>query len=241
MIENAESAERPDLAVAELFTALARKLDAAADLSEVLHRTVTAAARNVPGAEHAGITVLTRKSAESPATTDELVRLLDQAQYATQQGPCLTAAADQADVVVVDDLQTDPRWPLFAAQVAAFGIASILSYRLFTSEDTIGALNIYASAPHSFDAESVRWGRMLAAHAALAMDRTRTVDHLTSALASRDQIGQAKGILMERYAITDDQAFELLIAASQNTNRKLRDIAADLAATGELPDPHEGA
>lgn len=219
----------------QLMAQLVRTWDAAPDLPTVLSRVVSAAVVNVPGAQYAGVTVLTKNSVESPTYSDELVRAIDLAQYEVGQGPCLTAAADNADVVVVDDVRHDPRWPAFSARIANTPIESVLAFRLFTAQDTIGALNIFASTAHAFDDEAVRIGEALATHAAIAIGNSRVYSNMTYALANRDRIGQAKGILMERYQLTEEQAFDLLIAASQETNRKLRDIAHDLTITRQLP------
>lgn len=223
--------------LAGVFADLARALHAEPDMDGVLQRTVLAAVRNVPGAELAGIAVLGKRSIRSVAASAPLVGLVDQAQYDAAEGPCLAVVADERNIVLVDDLATDPRWPKFAARAAELGVASVLSFQLSATGDTIGTLNLYAHAAHAFTEESVLVGTMLSAHAAIAMDATVAIDRLHQALAGRDVIGQAKGILMERYQLTDDQAFDLLIAASQHTNRKLHDIAADLVATGTLPDP----
>lgn len=231
------SAPESDAGLAGIFAELARALHAEPDMDGVLRRAVLAAVRNVPGAELAGIAVLGKRSVRSVAVSDPLVSVLDQAQYNTGEGPCLEAASDERNAVLVDDLAVDPRWPRFAARARERGVASALSFRLSATGDTIGTLNLYARGPHAFTDESVLVGAMLSAHAAVAMDATVAVDRLHQALAGRDVIGQAKGILMERYQLSDDHAFDLLIAASQHTNRKLHDIAADLVATGALPDP----
>lgn len=232
-------AARPesDAGLAGVFAELARALHAEPDMDGVLRRTVLAAVRNVPGAEFAGIAVLGKRSVRSVAASDALVSVLDQAQYDAGEGPCLEAVADERNVVLVDDLATDPRWPRFAARAKECGVASVLSFQLSATGDTIGTLNLYARGAHAFTDESVVVGAMLSAHAAVAMDATVAIDRLHQALAGRDVIGQAKGILMERYQLSDDHAFDLLIAASQHTNRKLHEIAADLVATGDLPDP----
>ena len=134
----------------------------------------------------------------------------------------------------VADLSTDDRWPEFAAAAVHLGVRSMLSFQLYTDADTIGALNIYAAGPNAFTDDSVRTGTLLATHAAVAAVAAAESGHMRIALQSRDVIGQAKGILMERFRITAEQAFDLLIAASQNSHRKLNEVAAELAATGEL-------
>jgi GAF domain-containing protein len=115
-----------------------------------------------------------------------------------------------------------------------YGIGSMLSLQLYVSGDNLGALNLHSTAPDAFNAESEHVGLLLAAHAAVAMASAQREEHLLRAMETRDLIGQAKGILMERHKITANQAFSLLIRASQNTNNKLRDVANHLTVTGEI-------
>jgi GAF domain-containing protein len=118
-------------------------------------------------------------------------------QYETGEGPCLDAARHQ-ETVRSDDLRTDTRWPRFARQAAALGVRSMLSFQLFAGGDSFGALNLYAADPAAFGPDSEKTGLLLASHAALAMAAARTEAGLLTALDSREMIGQAKGILMER-------------------------------------------
>ena len=226
---------RPD---PDLMAGLARQLAAEDSLDRLWRRVVDASVSQIDGAEHAGITVLTRKSVSTPVASDHLVREIDERQYAVAEGPCLTAALQHEPVVRVADLHSDQRWPKFSAAIAHLDVRSMLSFQLYTGtgtdDGTIGALNIYAGPTDAFTDESVHTGSLLAAHAAVAAAANAETGGLRIALESRDAIGQAKGILMERYKITSQQAFDLLIAASQNTHRKLRDVAERLAATGEL-------
>ncbi|HEX4729567.1 MAG TPA: GAF and ANTAR domain-containing protein [Jatrophihabitans sp.] len=219
---------------ADLFARLARQLATEEDRDAILRRLVAASVSQIDGAEHAGITVLTRKAVATPIATDDLVRDVDKHQYTTGEGPCLTAAIEHQHVVRVDDLHTDLRWPEFSTAIADLGVRSMLSFQLYTGEDTIGALNIYAAVPNAFTEDSIHTGALLATHAALAAAAAEKSSNLRIALQSRDTIGQAKGILMERYKLTAEQAFDLLITASQHTHLKLRDIAEQLTATGEL-------
>ena len=112
---------------------------------------------------------------------------------------------------------------------------SSLSLQLFVEGDNLGALNLYARQPHAFGEESEDVGLLLAAHAAVAVAGARAEEHLRRAVDSRDLIGQAKGILMERYKITADQAFQVLARVSQQTNRRLADVADELTQTGSVP------
>lgn len=218
----------------DLLATLARQMADENDRNAVLSRVVNASVAQIEGAEHAGITVLTRRSVSTPVATGDLVRIIDKHQYAAGEGPCLTAAVEHQQVVRVDDLISDLRWPKFSEAIVGLGVRSMLSFQLYTGQDTFGALNIYAAVPNAFTDESVHTGALLATHAAVAATAAVKSDNLRIALQSRDTIGQAKGILMERYKLTADQAFDLLITASQHTHQKLRDIAEQLTSTGEL-------
>lgn len=223
---------------------LLEELSAAGDLQAAWQRVVNACLTEVEGAEYAGITVLGRESATTPVASDPLVRAVDALQYSTGQGPCVRAAvADTEPVVLVNDLLGDGRWPDFSGGAVKLGVSAMLSFHLYTEPDsTVGALNLYSTRVGSFTPESLQTGALLAAHAAVAAATAEKTGQLRVALASRDLIGQAKGILMERYRITADHAFGLLVAASQRTNRRLTDLAEELATTGQLAgllSPHE--
>jgi GAF domain-containing protein len=138
------------------------------------------------------------------------------------------------ETVRVDDLAGDPRWPDLARAAQGLGVASMLCFQLFVSGDDLGALNLLAGRPGAFTDESERVGLLFASHAAVALAQARKLNHLNTALGTRDVIGQAKGVLMERYKITADQAFALLARASQDTNRKLQELAEYLTRTGVL-------
>lgn len=201
--------------------------------ADAMRRVVETALTQVPGAEHAGITLIDRGRLSTPAATSDLMLRVDAIQYEIREGPCLTALADEP-LVHVADLTTDARWPRFAERVAQLGIHSILAFHLAARGRVLGALNLYAGRPHAFGPDAGEFGALLSAHAAVVLALITKVDNLDVAVRSRDVIGQAKGILMERYRITDQQAFELLVNASQATNTKVHDVAAHLADTGEL-------
>ena len=221
--------------LAQQLSEIARHLQQEDTLQDTLMGIARAAVDNVPGAQFAGISVVqAHHKVSTPAWTDEVVRACDRAQYETGQGPCLDAVYEQQTVQLLD-MRAEQRWPEFTKRAAAdHGIGSMLSFQLYVSGDNLGALNLYSSSPSAFSDESEHVGLLLAAHAAVAMASAQREDHLLHAMATRDLIGQAKGILMERYKITGDQAFSLLIRASQNANIKLRDVADHLTTTGEL-------
>lgn len=225
----------PDLATR--LTGIARMLQGQGGEQETMDAIVRSAVGTVPGAEHAGImTVLGRREVRTVATTGELPCEVDQAQFDVGEGPCLRALFDER-VVSVPDLARESRWPAFSARAVALAVGSMLSFQLFVQDDDLGALNLYASDAHAFGDESEHVGGLFAGHAAIALATAQQRDHLGEAVRTRDLIGQAKGILMERHRLTADQAFAVLARASQLTNTKLRDIAEKLTRTGELPRP----
>jgi transcriptional regulator with GAF, ATPase, and Fis domain len=212
---------------------LSRELQADLTYETLLKHIVMAATTEVPGAQYAGIMLVTGREIATPAASADLVFRIDRMQSEAREGPCLDAARHHA-TVRCDDMWAEPRWPRFARKAADLGILSMLSFQLFVQDDNFGALNLYSETAGAFGPRSESDGILLASHAALAMTAARTQAGLLTALDSRDLVGQAKGILMERYKITGVEAFGLLVASSQAVNRKLRDVADHLAATGEL-------
>ena len=140
-------------------------------------------------------------------------------------GPCRQALLDHRSYRI-DDMSTDTRWPRFAAAADARGVRSMLGYALFTSDRTLGTLGLYSSKRNAFDANSEVIGELFAAHAAIALTSSARQAEFRRALSHRDTIGIAKGILMHREGVTADQAFTLLVSASQNSNMKLHEVAA---------------
>jgi len=198
----------------------------AADFPQVLDDLTGAAARWVPGAQGAGITVTSRENEVStPSVTDDYARLLDEFQQRHLEGPCVHAAWSRK-VVSVEDLNTDSRWPKYQADALAHTpIRSILSLPMFADELSMGALNFYAERPHAFSDDSRQVAATFAALGALAWSNVVRTQQFRDALSTRDTIGQAKGILMERYDLDDETAFNTLIKLSQSTNTRLRDVA----------------
>jgi GAF domain-containing protein len=220
--------------LAQRLTVLARDLQRFSTPQEVLDHIVVTVVEMVPGAQDATITVAQeRKTARSAAASSERARLFDVLQSETSQGPCLDALFDQ-ETVRVDDLASEERWPQLSARVQELGARSMVCFQLFVTGNTLGSLDLLATEPGAFSDESERVGLLFASHAAIALAGARELEDVRSALVNRDDIGQAKGILMERFKVTADQAFFLLVEASQQTNRKLHVIAADLAHTGTL-------
>lgn len=226
---------QPDDTLARQLSDMARSLQEAPDLDRTLDAIVRAAVVNIPGAIYAGISrVDRRRRISTPAATDPIVRRIDEVQYRTGEGPCLDAIREQA-TVRVDDLRADTRWPAFAGAAAELGILSMLAVQLYVHADDLGALNLYSAAPAAFDDRDEQIGLLLASHASIAMSGAEENQQLRAAMTHRDLIGRAEGILMERHGITAQQAFGLLVHASQDRNRKLHDIAEEFVATGVDP------
>lgn len=201
----------------------------------VLGEVTTAATELIPGVAHAGVTLVRgnprdggRVELESTAATGPVPETVDRLQHEHGQGPCFAAVRD-SNTVLVDDMTRDERWPAFLAAVRTHTpVRSSLSIELYTTDQELGALNFYADTPHAFDRDSIALALNLATHAAIALSSARREEQFHSALASRDIIGQAKGMIMERYNIDALQAFELLRKLSQDSNTRLTDIATQL-------------
>jgi hypothetical protein len=235
----------PTTQLALAFAEIAQHLYQATDFDEVLTRIVSVAVATVRGCEMASVTVREDTRYRTVASTHKAATDADHAQYEAGQGPCLDAVEEP---IVYTPAFPDQRWPALAAQPTDAGVASSVSYRLSPSSPhpagpLAGSLNAYAGIPDAFDAEAQEIGLILAAHASVAagaMNERESLEqmsrHLREALTSRDVIGQAKGILMERLRVTPDEAFNVLRRSSQRLNIKLREVAARLAETGELHD-----
>jgi GAF domain-containing protein len=221
--------------LAQLLGRIARELQAEGGLQQTLHAVVASAVMTIPGAELGGIIEVLGRGLKIDVrhASDPLVPEIEVAQYETGQGPCLDAAY-QHETVRVDDLSAEVRWPAFTARARDLGVRSILAFQLYVDGDDLGSLNLYSSRAGAFDDESEDVGLLFATHAAVAMAGARREGQLRNAINSRDVIGQAKGILMERHKIDADQAFALLTRASSTTNRKVIDIAEELSRTGLL-------
>lgn len=224
--------EATHLRIAELVQHLHGRRDTDADT--VIAELAEHAAVEIPGAQYAGIT-LTRngKHIETPAATHFYPLLLDKIQQRHQQGPCLTAAWEEK-TIHVPDLETDERFPLYRRDaLEETPIRTIMAFQLFIAGGTMGALNVYAEEPNVFGDESRNIGLVFAAHSSVAWNSARRDEQFRNALASRDMIGQAKGMIMERYGVDAVQAFELLRKLSQDSNVALIKVATELVADGK--------
>jgi len=220
----------------EAFARLGRIKLRETDLDGVLDTIASLAKRTIPGTDEVSVTLVRGKAAHTAAFTGDLALHADEAQYATGYGPCLDAAASVA-VMSVTDMATETRWPAWSARSREQGICSSLSIGLPVEQTVTGALNIYSTKPDAFDDDAVALAQTFAGYAAVALanahlyDTTATLaQHLQVAMESRAVIEQAKGIIMGERRCTSDEAFRILTKLSQDSNRKLRDVAAALVA-----------
>jgi GAF domain-containing protein len=193
-------------------------------------------ARTAVNCSHAGVAfVHAKRRIETVASTDAVVTAFHAREMELKEGPDLSIGRDR-NSVIVDDTLTDDRWPAWASVAAESGFRSVIWVRLYTSQRIMGSLNLYDSRPHHFSAEDLQVAHVLARHAAVAMSKVQESDHLWKAIDARKLIGQAQGILMERYDLDDERAFEVLRRYSQNANFKLRDLAQMVVDTRQLPE-----
>jgi GAF domain-containing protein len=210
-------------------------------LDAALARVVSLAHRSIPGCGAASMTMLQDGRFTTPVTTHDDAVKVDRAQYRADAGPCVQAVLDQK-VVKLDDIAGNQRWPEFTEAATAVGYASSLSLPMAVEGEPVGALNLYGTTTEAFSNTDEQTALLFAEQAgvaALTAERYwktyNVVQQLEEALRSRDVIGQAKGVLMAQRKITADDAFDLLRRASQHRNVKLRDLADEVASTGDLP------
>jgi len=232
---------RHDVELAETFAEVARVLLDERDVSATLTRICELAVTTVAGCQAAGISIAEGRRVSNMSSTDDLPRIMDAIQSETQEGPCVDAIREH-EVFLTGALSVEQRWPNFARRAhGETGVESILSLRLFASEDTLGSLNLYSTKADAFDEQDVAVGSVFAAHAAVALTNAKKEAQLSDKAATRDLIGMAKGIIMGQQRVSDDEAFDILRRASQRLNLKLREVADRIvhpdAGEIELPVP----
>ena len=214
---------------------LSSLLESDDSLEQTLQTIVDLSVANLPGCDGAGVTMRVHGEDTTAAASDEYTLEIDKIQYDTNQGPCVTAVKD-GTFQRIDAISEEKRWPEFTRRAGEKGFRSGMSFPLNT-DGTTAALNLYAKTERAFDETTMAMGEIFANQATTALQNARTymaarrvADQLNEALKTRDMIGQAKGILMEREGISDEEAFDMLKTISQNSNVKLRDIAHKLVS-----------
>jgi transcriptional regulator with GAF, ATPase, and Fis domain len=211
---------------------LTEKAASPTEIDAVLQSVTATAVDLIAGVHCADVLLISGADLfRSLAATSQLAVDLDGVQQQFREGPCLDAAVGHS-VILCHDLREDSRWPRFAKAAVAAGVHAMLSFQLDTHNGCMGALNLFGLTPNAFTPEAEALGAMLATHVANAFIAADKELQFRSALNSRDIIGQAKGMIMERFGIGAVQAFELLTKLSQQSNTRVADVAAGLIARG---------
>lgn len=219
---------------AESFAELALDLHEVSTLDETVERILEFACKMFNCAYAGVILVHEGSRVETVASNHEIVAHLDKVQLEAGEGPDIEIIADRPGVLICD-IGEETRWPKWTAAVEEAGIRSMLGARLYTTRQVLGSLNLYGLEVDGFDEVDVDVAHMLARHAAVALESARGTEHLLRAVDARNLIGQAQGILMERFSIQSDQAFGVLKRYSQDNNLKLNEVAQRLIDTRRLP------
>lgn len=224
-----------DASLAEEFGRLAIELHGRRSLDETIDQVVQYALTAVD-CDFADVMFLHReKRIETVAATDALAEKAAQLQADLDEGPVLTLPPEPGDHIVVHDTTSDVRWPRWGAELATLGVRSVLSTRLASQHALIGALNLYAHEPLSFDGDDIAIAHILARHASVALATARKEYAVAQSIDARKRVGLAQGMLMERFGLDAEQSFELLRRYSQQHRLKLNEVARELIATRELP------
>jgi GAF domain-containing protein len=218
---------------ADTFARLAVELHESEGLEETVQAVVGFALQAL-SCSHAGVALATRGRPEVPAVTDPVVGEIFHWQMAGGQGPLVESMREHT-TLLVRDTATDRRWPDWSAKVLSLGVRSVLDVPLTTGVGTVGVLGLYSDTPDGFDADDDAIAHILARHASVAVATARQEASLAEAVDARKLVGQAMGILMERYDVDSDRAFAILRRYSQDTNTKLHDVAQRLINTRQLP------
>lgn len=211
------------------------------DLGATFRLAVELASTNVDGCHGAGLAIVRqRRHIDTVAATSPMVVDADRLQYEDGEGPCLDSIWEE-QTVYSPDLGHERRWPTWGPRVVEETEAkSVVSLQVFTHAETLGALNLYSRAVDGFDAAAREEGLAIAAQVSIAVAAAQEIGHLATGLDTRTIIGQATGLLMERFDLDGDVAFKVLARYSSTSNVKLREVAAEIVRTRALPDNTPG-
>jgi GAF domain-containing protein len=209
----------------------ARTIGQASTQEETLRAIVETARGSIPGFDHVGVSTIDKRGrVHTRATTSDLVRELDALQYGLQEGPCVDSL-HEANMVSAPDIRHDQRWPTYVPAAVKLGLRSQLAVKLFLDEEgTVGGLNLYSTISSEIDPAAAVAADLFASQAVAVLEKTRELDDLHAALLTREQIGQAVGLVMAQYHVTSQSAFTFLARTSSHSNIKLRDIAERVIA-----------
>ena len=217
--------------VSQVLAAVTRSLGPSsrdAGLDGTLRRITSTAVQALPGVDFASISIMYDDGRlETKAPTDDICSRLDTKQYELHEGPCYEVVADEG-VVRSQHVATDSRWPAYAPIAADAGIGSQMALEVYRNHASRGGLNLYSLSPGMLGDHDTPAAELFATYAAVAMGYAYEVENLNDALATRKVIGQAIGIVMERYGMSEDRAFAFLVRVSQTGNVKLRLVADEI-------------
>jgi hypothetical protein len=222
--------------IADAMAQVASLAGSATGVEDTLPLVTYAACANLPGVDFASVTIRHPDGRlETFAPTHELTVQADKLQYAYREGPCYEAVVDQKPVVSAD-LARDPRWPRFGADAALLGFSSLFALEIYNNDQSRGALNLYSRERDAFQGEH-DLVRLFGYYAAGILGYAAEVDQLHRALETRGEIGRAVGIIMERFGLNEQRAFEFLIRVSQTGNVKLRTVAHSIVESANSSTP----
>ena len=224
-----------DLSQAKRLADMASVLSEQPDVASTLDQIMTQA-RLIIACDAVGVLLVEEGGRLAAASLpDRPVTRAGVLQLTGQAGPCYDSV-EAVESLVIDDTSRDRRWPGWSAGVARLGWRSVLSLRLFRSGGTLGALNLYARSEHAFSPDDLAVGQLAGAHASIAVAGAQQRDSLRTAVLSRHLIGQAQGMLMQRYQMDADRSFKVLQRYSQDKNVKLRAVAEQVIGNRWLPE-----
>ena len=219
---------------ADAFAHLAHELHDQTNVEKTLERIVESAAA-VVGCDYTGVLMIRKgNQVNAPTASHPVAEKADKLQVQCHEGPGIAALAD-ARTTLVNDTAADTRWPRWAAASRDLQLGSVLAVRLWTSQATLGALNLYACSPRGCDPDALAAAEVFGRHASIALSTAKQEESLRQAIDARTLIGQAQGILMEQFDLDDQGAFQVLRRYSQNTNTKLNKVARILIRSRTLP------
>jgi GAF domain-containing protein len=239
MVDEVVSPDRIDLG--EAVALLASIVLGHESFELVIERLTAVAKRAVPGAFEVSVT-MRDSSPVTVAATDSFASAIDQAQYEAGYGPCLDALR-AGRTVVVEDQNSETRWPQYSPRAVELGVGSSVSVPLQIADEHAAALNVYGDHPHAFTPDAVRAAEDLSVYTAVVVNNadlyytaTSRAEQMSEAMASRAVIEQAKGVLMAGRRCTADDAFGILVRLSQESHRKLREVAQAVVDDISRPD-----
>jgi len=221
-------------AMAARLEQLSRELTDAHDVEATLEGILRVALQLAP-CDIASVSLRRQRDIETTYATDRIAELAHDRQRELGEGPCLDVEWGDDGLSIVPDLADEDRWPRWSPRARELGLRSLLAVKLFTRERTVGALDLYSSTLRDYEEDDIFSARMIAERVSVSLGHAQEQETLWEAVRARHEIGQAQGILMERFQINADTAFAVMRRYSQEKNRKLRDVATDVIERRSLP------